>query len=216
VEYSKFVKAFRLEYNKLQDANYKFATEIHEFLKSKHAKDQKTLEQFFSRWGDLYQEFSRPYQHIAYWSQCGTREDTTPPLWPHERHLVKDGKLYAPKKKDYPHATNRDTSFSDEGSDAGIEFRPKERQLLWFVTENNHACERAREGPLGRVFFQLLSKVTWTRGTGGSVWGNDEYHREADEEDGGGNFNKGRWGNQKTPISAAAALHRRRRRSLAR
>jgi hypothetical protein len=81
-----------------------------------------------------------------------------------------------------------------DGCEATITFNKKKRTVGWDVRENNHACERARRTQLAKEFFLLLERVTWTRGTGGSIVGNDEYNRDNRGDGGGANFTKDRFG----------------------
>jgi hypothetical protein len=92
-----------------------------------------------------------------------------------------------PKKKDIKVLpTTKDCSI---GADDGcITLRNKERTVTWSVGENNRACEHARNHPMGRKLFELLSRITWTQSTGGKIVGNDEYSRESEYEGGGGNY----------------------------
>lgn len=80
--------------------------------------------------------------------------------------------------------------------DATILFDPKKRTVLWSVEENNHACDRARENPVAKAFFSLLGAVSWTRGTGGEIVGNDEYNQDSRDGGGGGNYSKLNYGPQ--------------------
>lgn len=64
----------------------------------------------------------------------------------------------------------------------------------WHVPENNHAVDRAREHPTARVFFGELSKVKWTKGTGGKITGNNEYNRDQTDVGGGANYEVGGYG----------------------
>lgn len=80
-------------------------------------------------------------------------------------------------------ATNRTSCFR-VGLEASITL--KGRNLGWHVPENNHACERAREHPLAQALFTALEKISWTRGTGGVILGNNEYAREAEHAYAGG------------------------------
>jgi hypothetical protein len=89
--------------------------------------------------------------------------------------------------------TNRTTVF--EAPSAYISFDAKNSTVEWQVDEGNHALEAARNGWGGKALFGALGKVTWTRGTGGTISGNDEY--SADE--GRGNYNTGAYG----PIGAS-------------
>lgn len=104
------------------------------------------------------------------------------------------GRLRKPLKKDFPLHGNNATSFRD--GEASLHFDNEKRKVVWQVSENNHACRDARESALGKAFFTALGKVKWTRGTGGRIWGNDEYNQESGShyEGGGGSYNKGTFG----------------------
>lgn len=93
--------------------------------------------------------------------------------------LDTSGPPMKPKKKDFaPLVASKFEFIELEGSEGSVSFEPSKRKVIWNVTENNHAVERAREHKLGALFFSMLAQVKWTRGTGGSVVGNDEYNRE--------------------------------------
>lgn len=84
-----------------------------------------------------------------------------------------------------PKYTNRDDTFPL--GEAAISF--KGRVVTWAVPENNHADEHARAHPLAKVFFDHLDRrITWTRGSGGEIVGNDEYNRESRHDGGGANY----------------------------
>jgi hypothetical protein len=83
-----------------------------------------------------------------------------------------------------PKATTRTTQFL-AGYDGQVTFQGN--LAIWSVSENNRAVEDARESPVGRAFFGALRRVEWTRGSGGTLWGNDEYNQEGYGE-GGGNY----------------------------
>jgi len=92
-----------------------------------------------------------------------------------------------PKKKDAKILpTSKDADIYLE--DASIHLRNKTRTVAWDVGENNRAVERAHEHPIAKKLFTLLSQITWTRGTGGKIVGNDEYNRESDYDGGGSNY----------------------------
>jgi len=80
------------------------------------------------------------------------------------------------------------------GHEAGIGFDKAKRVIIWSVSENNHAVERAHEHSTGREFFKRLSRVVWTRGTGGEIVGNDEYNQDNRESGGGANYTTHRFG----------------------
>lgn len=95
--------------------------------------------------------------------------------------------------------TNRTTDF--QLPDGVIRFDKATSSVTWEVSENNHAVERCRGHVLGQRFFDELGKVRWTRGTGGTISGNDEYSREADYAGGGANYCTAGFG----PIGAVEA-----------
>ena len=72
--------------------------------------------------------------------------------------------------------------------DFNIAFTDKDKCIYWNVDENNHARDHAHDHPVAKALFRLLKTVKWTRGTGGTLVGNDEYNRESDCEGGGGNY----------------------------
>lgn len=96
----------------------------------------------------------------------------------------------------FTRATNRTTYFpvyDDQGYEAGsITFDG--RNVTWSVDENNHAVEHAHDGPTGTLFFSMLERVSFTRGAGGVIVGNDEYTRDDTEPGGGGNYITHRYG----------------------
>lgn len=93
----------------------------------------------------------------------------------------------APKKKDLTlFAVSKDASI--HLPDAGVYLRNESRTVTWDVPENNHAREHARGHWFAKLLFEKLGRVTFTRGTGGKIIGNDEYNRDRDDVGGGGNY----------------------------
>ena len=91
-----------------------------------------------------------------------------------------------PKKKDaqiLPTSKDADLHLDE----AGIYLRNKGRTVTWDVSENNRAVERANDHPIAKKLFRLLDSITWTRGTGGEIVGNDEYNQDNRDSGGGGN-----------------------------
>ena len=73
-----------------------------------------------------------------------------------------------------------------ELGEAYVGLRNKGRTVTWSVSENNHAVDRANEHWFAQELFRRLGRITWTRGTGGQILGNDEYNRDAGEDHAGG------------------------------
>ena len=92
-----------------------------------------------------------------------------------------------PKKKDLKlFATSKDAEmYCDDGY---VAFKNATKTLVWSVSENNHAREHAHEHWFAKLVFAALSKITWTRGSGGEIVGNDEYNRDNRDAGGGGNY----------------------------
>jgi len=85
-------------------------------------------------------------------------------------------------------ANSKTTIFDVSGDEAVIKFIDEYKSVEWYVPENNRAVERARDSKIGELFFQVMRTVTWTRGTGGEIVGNDEYTRDSRDSGGGGNY----------------------------
>ncbi len=115
-------------------------------------------------------------------------------ILPYERRKLTGsaGKPLKPKKQDFAPAHSLTTEYRFCG--AMIELHEKTRTVFWRVEENNHACDRARRQRMARAFFESLRRVSWTRGSGGDIVGNNEYHREDRHAGGGANFVKNTFG----------------------
>jgi hypothetical protein len=95
--------------------------------------------------------------------------------------------LTLPKKKDLGLLSlTGDCSINLQ--DAAIYLRNDSHTVKWVVPENNHACDHARQDPLAQRMFVLLNQVKWTRGSGGTIVGNNEYNRDSEDAYGGGNY----------------------------
>lgn len=93
-------------------------------------------------------------------------------------------RLRKPLKKDFPQAGNNVNAFSAD--DCSLTFDNDARSIRWEVYENNHARDHAYATVLGNAFFSAMKKVTWTRDSGGTIIGNDEYNVDAGREYAGG------------------------------
>lgn len=100
-----------------------------------------------------------------------------------------------PKKKDFK-APRSTLKFSHPKLhwEASLVLDPKTRIAHWDVPENNRAKDEAWSHPMGVAFAQALGKVTWSRGSGGTFVGNDEYRRDDKFEGGGSNYVTRRFG----------------------
>lgn len=197
--YAEFKKAYFEQYNQAFDYDYnlalQFLNDLLEKAKETKATDLRSLAQ--SMVYDTKQTSSRSYQGFLIGNF--SREVPRYPFkvtgeWELIRNMfeVKDesGKVSYRKtplkiKKSWftPLSPSKTLTICDKsGGDASITFDPKERTLHWNVSENNHACDRARESFMGKIFFDLLSKVEWTRATGGYIWGKNEYDEDAERE----------------------------------
>ena len=97
--------------------------------------------------------------------------------------------LQKPKRKDLDlKAISKDASITC--GEAYVGFRNKGRTVHYDSGENNHAVEHAREHWFVQALFTALGKVTWTRGSGGELHGNDEYNIDSgrDYAGGGGSY----------------------------
>lgn len=103
---------------------------------------------------------------------------------PKTRKLISP-KLRKPLKKDFPLAGNNVNTF--QADDCSVVFDNDARTVRWQVYDNNHARDHAYETVLGDAFFAAMKKITWTRDSGGTIVGNDEYNQyEGREYEGGG------------------------------
>jgi hypothetical protein len=107
--------------------------------------------------------------------------------------LIRRSRPIKPKKKDFPFANTKTMSYR-VGYDAQITLQNETKMVTWDVDENNHAVERSREHYLAGVLFSALERVVWTRRTGGSIVGNDEYNRDSEDEGGAANYVTFRFG----------------------
>ena len=98
-------------------------------------------------------------------------------------------------KKAMEFAKTNDTKFSF--SEGGVYFNNKDKTVAWVVSENNHACDHARQSIYGMALFHTLGRVKWTSRSGGIIVGNNEYNRENSYAGGGANYIVDTFGNGK-------------------
>jgi hypothetical protein len=105
-------------------------------------------------------------------------------------------KLKLPKKSDFFKATLKTESYGY------FTLNHASKTISYYVEENNRAVEEAATDPFVKQVFQLLNRITWTRNSGGTIVGNDEYNRDCSYEGGGGNYIVHRFG----PVKERAFL----------
>jgi hypothetical protein len=86
-----------------------------------------------------------------------------------------NAKFQSPKKKDLPFRPVSKDGNVDLG-EASVTFNNARRTVNWDVPENNHACDAARDHWFAKKLFTALGRINWTRGSGGTIIGNNEYN----------------------------------------
>lgn len=100
--------------------------------------------------------------------------------------------------------TSRTTRFTADEATVTI----AGRTLHWSTGDNNHAVAHARNSWLGLALFKALGAVTWTRGTGGALVGNDEYNQEASGAGEASNYVTATYGPPRARTARAATAYR--------
>jgi hypothetical protein len=182
----KFKEDVRKAWNACQATKRMLANELYNALVTA-GKGQREFD-----WGLALQkivEAKRSYVRGPWSREWGDEaiDDASRMVLPYERHKLRGsaGGPLKPKAKDLPDANAATKTF--HLGEASIAFDESAHAVTWTVAENNHAIKRAREHPVAIAMFAALKRVEWTRGSGGTITGNDEYNREAREAGGGGN-----------------------------
>jgi len=173
-QWAKFRTAIIKAFNERQSLVYQEALKL--FEKVKLAKKGKRNFDF----GSWFNKEANEHRSLSFSEVCQI-----------EYQILKrvDGKykLIRPKKNMFaPLPTSKGCSIDCD--DSIIVLNNKKRSVIWSVEENNHSVDRARSCHMGRVLFRLLDNIKWTRGSGGTIVGNDEYNRDDYSEYGGGNY----------------------------
>lgn len=202
-EWAGFKAAIRDAVNSANAEKYEIALKVHEEL-VRELKGKRGADPWETAWDIASRQCARVRRSF------GIGEDAVFEIasavvhrgWRGSKPVVKVRK---PQKKDFPRYGNNAVLI--QGMECSVSFDNKARKAVWEVYESNHACDRARATVLGVAFFRALDRVKWTRGTGGSIWGNDEYNREAgrDAEGFGGSYSKGTWGPKESQGKASPA-----------
>jgi hypothetical protein len=184
-EYSRVKKAFVEELKKAQEKSFQNANKLYDKIlasvKGRRGVDihsayhncQMERVASYSIWSSGYTEVNLDEDELFYRTCLN-----------HENRTKRPSK---PKKKDFFKKIDR-KNVSVDFEDAYVRFNDKSHTITWEVQENNHAIERAHSHPIAKALFGLLNKVNWTRGTGGTIVGNDEYNQDSDYAGGGGNY----------------------------
>jgi len=180
-EWSKFRTAIIKAFNERQDQLFEEALQVFDRAKlAKKGKRNFDLRSWFNNEANNNRRFS--YMEISNIE------------WNILKRVDGKYKLLRPKKKMFAHLpVSKDCSIDCD--DGCIVLNNKKRSVIWSVEENNHSVERARNYYVARVLFNLLGRIKWTRRSGGTIVGNDEYNRDQYCEGGGGNYVISRYGN---------------------
>lgn len=204
-----FKKALHTGLNKLAEADYAVAMKLYDALvllkkKTRGLDLRQALEAELDAKDKSY-SYGWATSTPKYPFHCTDRNDMFDIL------LSKGDKpsLLKPQKKQFPLVNS--TTLSFHRSDCSVTLDNKSRTVTWNVPENNHASDYAHDTALGKITFQELGKVKWTRNTGGVIVGNDENNRDSESEDGGGNYVVYRFG----PLGAPRPLNLPRSRRTA-
>jgi len=167
-QFAKIRKQFIADYNDIREREMNAANAIRE----------QALKQFkgkhITNWLYAMQDFAE---------RNGVSYDTLYMMVPDEKKKPK--KLTKKAMK----LANSKTMCFPLGDGGAVIFDAEDKTVSYSVPENNHACEHARESHVGKLFFRTMARIEWTRGSGGCLYGNDEYHRDAGYgNDGGGNY----------------------------
>ncbi len=195
-EFTKFRQHLVSAYNKALQEDFNELQKLYDKLKAA-GKGKRKFNYAAALNEELNKEVRQPYWGTAYAVnlQIIDRDFVAPLL------INKEGKLTTLKKGMFKGVTvsaKHDTFPPPDGfvhSDEGtLSLAPQSKCISWTVSENNHACERARESFFGKLLFKYLNTVEWTRNTGGTIVGNDEYNSEDKEAGGAENYIKVAYG----------------------
>ena len=191
VEYSKLKKSFMSGVKALYTSAYDDAIKLYnKILAEGKGKRLKGTD-----WFNFYQKFRTVIDTTSYFHVTKELDPFDLAMDSMFRKVDENGrrifgKPLKPRRGDFAIKIKNVFQFEE----ASINFSDKERKVYWDVSENNHACDRAAEHPIGKLFFKCLGKVNWTRGTGGVIVGNDEYRQDDREAGGGSNYIKQTYG----------------------
>lgn len=194
-EWAGFKAKIREAMNELHVRQFEIAKKLHERLVVLAKKD-KNFDVIYDGFEEIEKLRLPENQWSAKPNKNLTESDESTVVHALAEYSHKNGRyrLVRPTQKMFPKLGNNVTEFSN--SCCNVVFDNNAKKVIWDVPENNHACEHARETELGKIFFKTLDEVEWTRGSGGHIWGGDEYHEDASREHdcGESSYSKGSWG----------------------
>lgn len=175
-EWSAFRKAVIAAHNSYNERSFEIARDLHAKIKldSKYKRNYSFYNKAFNAVYNGGLSVPSHFKDLIY------------------RSLLTDdypAKLKLPKKKDFSKATLK---TSDYGY---FTLNHASKSISYNVEENNRAVEEAAADPFVRRIFGQLNRMTWTRNSGGTIVGNNEYNRESEYEGGGANYVVYRFGN---------------------
>lgn len=192
-------------FNKQQEAAYALAVEVHsKLLAIKAAGGSKALKQ------SAYDTLSADAANERLITRVHDSHATYTILQAVQKVDEATGKvtLTVPKKKDFPLAVSTKHTTYPVGNEGRITVDHATRTITWAVPENNHAVEHARETEMGKAFFRLMASVKWTRGTGGTLAGNDELNCDSRSEGDAANYVTARFGPEGAKSDPLARLRK--------
>lgn len=201
-DWSKLKETVQAAHNKMQDAAFLYATHLYDELLAR-AQGKRDFDFYTEAEQILYSARTQPIPSQsaalrAAWSaalRTGVDDyDVLYALFPPTLGLPQNRRPTQPERKDFPLA-NPETRKFNLRHEASITFSSdEEHTVTWDVGENNHAIENAHRIPLARIFWQAVSRIQWTQGSGGTLSGNNEYHRGSRTEESGANYVTRRYG----------------------
>lgn len=209
-QWAKFRTELLRKWNTTQTANWELAKKAHkaakEAAKGKRGQNRtdailnslaKSAGGSIDQWG----YFKAPMIRVGgYWTSVQTPDKAAEERWEmlSQHCLTGWGENAAlsktqPQKKAF-NIKPLSKSASFNCGDAHISLNNENNIVIWHVSENNRACDRAHEWWFAKELFKALGQVKWTRNSGGSIIGNDEYNRDSYEMGGGANYVKQSFG----------------------
>lgn len=196
-QWAAFKKALRDGYNLMREKDLETLTKIHAKV-SESCKGMASSELYTK----VENEVSR-LENVSTWGGFKKAVYALNLLEPGDCQymLVKPNEktrkfqLVKPVSTKFPHpAADRNTTTFHVFDDARIVLNNTNRTVTWRVPEGNHAVQRASDSAMGRLFFGLLNKITWTRGSGGVFYRNDEENRSGSDGGDGLDYVAARFG----------------------